>query len=248
MFDADPKTRVFSSSDLDQRLLAFVLEQEPFAVPLVQRALAEAHEAPTTPEGLRALGDTVATALRATQLGTPDLPEPTPFMAPSTRYAQQVTTLADAVRGFFEREALSASFTAEERRWMLEGIVLTRAVDNAMKQLFLSGEMKYGPLGFQGKGFRSLGQEAIYAGALRLQRGAAYAPFGGDWKGDVVAPLIRDLGMTLAFTDDVEMAPDGDAELEATADNTLRAPLGWVVPALVEAPAAARDFERQEVS
>ena len=29
-------------------------------------------------------------------------------------------------------------------------------------------------MAFQGKGFRSLGQEAIYAAAIRLKRGAAY--------------------------------------------------------------------------
>ena len=56
-----------------------------------------------------------------------------------------------------------------------------------MKKMFLTGEVEYEGKGVQGKGFRSLGQEAIYAAALRLKRDAClYA--GGRWNGDVVAP------------------------------------------------------------
>ena len=50
---------------------------------------------------------------------------------------------------------------------MLKGMIVTRA-DNRMKQLFLSGEML--TTGKVFKGFRSLGQEVIYGGALRLQQ------------------------------------------------------------------------------
>ena len=49
---------------------------------------------------------------------------------------------------------------------------LTRAVDNRLKQFFTGGEVRWGMKAFQGKGFRSLGQEAIYAGGIRLRRGA----------------------------------------------------------------------------
>ena len=38
---------------------------------------------------------------------------------------------------------------------------LTRAVDNRLKQFFAGGEVRWGMKAFQGKGFRSLGQEAI---------------------------------------------------------------------------------------
>ena len=44
-------------------------------------------------------------------------------------------------------------------------MVLTRATDNRLKTFFTSGEVRYGDTTFQGKGFRSLGQEAIYAAA-----------------------------------------------------------------------------------
>jgi 2-oxoisovalerate dehydrogenase E1 component len=83
-------------------------------------------------------------------------------------------------------------------------MVLTRAVDNRLKQFFMGGEVRWGDKAFQGKGFRSLGQEAIYAGGIRLRRGAKYQNADGTWNGDVLAPVIRDLGITLAMRHDDE--------------------------------------------
>jgi 2-oxoisovalerate dehydrogenase E1 component len=80
-------------------------------------------------------------------------------------------------------------------------MALTRATDNRLKAFFTGGEVRYGDAAFQGKGFRSLGQEAIYAAAIRLRRGDAYRR-DGEWRGDVVAPLIRDLGAALAMKPD----------------------------------------------
>ena len=68
--------------------------------------------------------------------------------------------LVAACDGFLIREAIAASLTADERREILRGMILTRAVDNRLKQFFLSGEIKFDDVPFQGKGFRSLGQEA----------------------------------------------------------------------------------------
>ena len=89
--------------------------------------------------------------------------------------------------------------TPEERREILRGMILTRATDNRLKTLFTSGDVRYGGVPFQGKGFRSLGQEAIYAAGIRLRRGAAYRTPDGRWTGDVVGPAIRDLGVALAM-------------------------------------------------
>jgi TPP-dependent pyruvate/acetoin dehydrogenase alpha subunit len=82
-------------------------------------------------------------------------------------------------------------------------MILTRAVDNRLKQFFTSGEIRWGDMAFQGKGFRSLGQEAIYAAGIRLRRGPDYRKH-GVWTGDVVAPVIRDLGVALAMRHDAE--------------------------------------------
>ena len=78
-------------------------------------------------------------------------------------------------------------------------MLLTRATDNRLKTFFTGGEIRYGATAFQGKGFRSLGQEAIYAAAIRLRRGRKYRSADGRWTGDVIGPVIRDLGVTLAM-------------------------------------------------
>jgi len=99
----------------------------------------------------------------------------------------------------FEPMKDADALTAEERREILRGMILTRAVDNRLKQFFVSSEIRYKDVPFQGKGFRSLGQEAIYAAAVRLRRGPSYKGGDGRWQGDVIAPLIRDLGAALAM-------------------------------------------------
>src|SRR6185503_19710542 len=79
-------------------------------------------------------------------------------------------------------------------------MMLSRACDNALKKLFLSQEIKYEGRGFQGKGFRSLGQEAIYGAAYFLHHGSKYVNISG-YHGDVAAPLIRDLGVFLCMSE-----------------------------------------------
>lgn len=196
-------------------LLDAVVEQFPYATGRVADTFTKAAKKKNvdsrTPDGCRRLGEAVLRALAPPDLGldVEDL-QPTPDVGGETRLAQEEEALTRHIEGVFEREALRRSLTNADKRWMLERIVLTRAVDNRMKQMFLSSELSYGGRGFQGKGFRSLGQEAISAGALWLRRGDAFATEDG-WKGDVVAPLIRDLGMTLAFTDDVTCALNAQA-------------------------------------
>jgi 2-oxoisovalerate dehydrogenase E1 component len=131
--------------------------------------------------------------------------ETTPGVTSEHRAEQAATEVIDAVDGFLARSAILLDLKYEERIEMLRGMILTRAVDNRLKQFFSGGEVRYGAASFQGKGFRSLGQEAIYAAPLRFRRGAEWRSAEGEWRGDVVAPLIRDLGAALA------MRPDGAA-------------------------------------
>jgi 2-oxoisovalerate dehydrogenase E1 component len=107
--------------------------------------------------------------------------------------------LVAACDGYLIREAVAASLTADERREILRGMILTRTVDNRLKQFFTSGEIKHREVPFQGKGFRSLGQEAIYAAGIRLKRGARWRDSSRGWQGDVVGPIIRDLGVAIAM-------------------------------------------------
>jgi 2-oxoisovalerate dehydrogenase E1 component len=106
------------------------------------------------------------------------------------------------LRAGFARARLRASLTAAEKREALLGMLRTRHLDARLKRLFGGSEVRL-PDGtpFQGKGFRSMGQEAIYAAGLRLRRGEAWRRGEGPrgWQGDLVTPMIRDLGLALAM-------------------------------------------------
>jgi 2-oxoisovalerate dehydrogenase E1 component len=146
--------------------------------PLFRRELARLLEAHPLPDGL---------------------PDTTPRTTARTRLTEAHAELLDACDGFLCRMAIELSLTPDERREILRGMILTRAIDNQLKAFFTGGEVRYGSITFQGKGFRSLGQEAIYAAVIRLRRGAAFRTADGGWRGDVIAPLIRDLGAVLGM-------------------------------------------------
>jgi len=195
---------VRGATGLERRLRAFVAERFPFAAPLVSEALAEVAAGlrdPADPAAAAGLRAAVGRALERAFAALPavDPAETTPGVPAMRRLEQARLELIDEVEGFLAREAIAAALTADERRAMLRGMVLTRAVDNQLKALFLGGQVRYGRAAFQGKGFRSLGQEAIYAAPLRLRRGPGYRGAAGEWRGDVVAPLIRDLGAALCM-------------------------------------------------
>jgi 2-oxoisovalerate dehydrogenase E1 component len=180
------------------RFAAFVAERHPFALrPAVAalEPLAKAQGIDSIREPLRkALEGSLAAAL-APEVEVRDAPETTPRVAVSERLQQAVDEVIEDCDGFLRREAIAASLTADEKREMLRGMILTRAVDNRLKQFFTGGEVRYGSASFQGKGFRSLGQEAIYAAPLRLRRHPG---------GDVISPMIRDLGAVLSMSNTPE--------------------------------------------
>ena len=185
-------------------------EQDPHALPLALEAWAEA--AVRTPDerdhvAVDALRAPLRESLRKRLVrpaAPPGLAETTPGVEAGQRLARAAAELLEVCDGFLRREAIAASITPAERREMLRGMVLTRAVDNRLKAFFTGSEVQYNGVGFQGKGFRSLGQEAIYAAPLRLRRGFAHRTPDGSWRGDVIAPLIRDLGAVLAMRPDAE--------------------------------------------
>jgi len=196
-------------SGLASRFGAFVAERHPFALTFALDAFEAA--------GLGAIKSRDAAKLDAArtpfrralakalydQIAAPEgIAETTPGTTANKRLEQARAEVVDACDGFLRRAAIEASLTKTERKEILKGMCLTRSVDNRLKQFFMGGEVRWGDMAFQGKGFRSLGQEAIYAGAIRLHRGAAYRNADGTWRGDVLAPVIRDLGMTLAMRHD----------------------------------------------
>jgi 2-oxoisovalerate dehydrogenase E1 component len=188
---------------LASRFGAFVAERHPFA-------LADALDAFERATGGRELPDEAAIEAarpvlrrelkkRLEARALPDgLPDTTPRTTAAVRLQQAHTELLDAVDGFLRRAAIAASLTRDERIEILRGMLLTRATDNRLKTFFLGGEVRFGATALQGKGFRSLGQEAIYGAAMRLRRGQTYRS-DSRWTGDVIGPMIRDLGATLAM-------------------------------------------------
>jgi len=194
------------SPSLRDRFVAFVAEQSPFALAAATAAFDRV--IPKTPpareSAVEALRAPLAAALRSSVAfpAAPKAIEATPGVAVPQRLALGLEALVALCDGFLRREAIAAGLTATERREILRGMVLTRAVDNRLKAFFTNSEVRYGATPFQGKGFRSLGQEAIYACAIRLRRGAEFRGADGAWTGDVVGPIIRDLGAALAMRPD----------------------------------------------
>lgn len=184
------------------RFGAFVAEQLPFALTQALAAFDAASKHRDIAD-LRAAFRTEFSRLLARIDAPAGLAETTPGIGADRRLDQARAAALEACDAFLRREAIRASLTNEERLEILRGMVLTRAVDNRLKQFFTSGDVRWGDMAFQGKGFRSLGQEAIYAAGIRLRRGPEYRK-NGAWTGDVVAPVIRDLGVALAMRHDEE--------------------------------------------
>jgi 2-oxoisovalerate dehydrogenase E1 component len=195
-----------SERTLAARFAAFVAERFPFALAPARAAFDAAGGPGAADQGAidavrERFGDELRRRLRP--LGPDGVDETTPGVTADRRFGAAVEELVEACDGFLRRAAIRASLTVDERREILTGMMLTRATDNRLKLFFTGGEVRYGDAAFQGKGFRSLGQEAIYAAGIRLRRGEGFRE-NGEWTGDVVAPLIRDLGAALA------MKPDGE--------------------------------------
>ena len=196
------------------RFAAFVAERHPLALrpavtaldmatggqPIDERDAAsiDALRDPLRRILVQTLTDFLSPDVSAAQKLHGSVPETTPGVTVSERLHLAVDEVVDSCDGFLRREAIAVSLTPDEKREILRGMILTRATDNRLKQFFTGGEVRYGTASFQGKGFRSLGQEAIYAAATRLRRGDDFASDDG-WRGDVVSPMIRDLGVVLAM-------------------------------------------------
>ena len=202
-----------TDASLLERFSAFVAERFPFCLGVAQEALAAALGAVrggTDPgrdvAAITALRPVLTRELEARlgRVDLHDLPEATPGVSVGERLAQAAAEMVTECDGFLTRAAVAASLSTDERREMLFGMVLTRAVDNRLKAFFTGSEVRWQGRPFQGKGFRSLGQEAIYAAPLRLRRGEAWRGADGSWRGDVVAPVIRDAGAALAMRPQAE--------------------------------------------
>ncbi|HVB38896.1 MAG TPA: thiamine pyrophosphate-dependent enzyme, partial [Vicinamibacterales bacterium] len=199
-----------SLTGLAGRFGAFVAERYPFvvteAVEAFDAAVGRAHHKGSDAAAIDALRPALGKEL-ASRLSTAvpaGLAETTPGVTAKARLAAARDEFVEACDGFLRRASIAASLTPDERREILRGMILTRATDSQLKAFFSGGEVRYEGISFQGKGFRSLGQEAIYAGGIRLRRGPKYRGADGTWQGDVIAPVIRDIGIALAMRPEPE--------------------------------------------
>ena len=198
------KRQASVAAGLLARFTAFAIELWPGAFETLravfERVSAGLARGAETAAAIDALRAPLAEALRRAlpDRAPRETPETTPGTSAADRLARSTEAIVEACDGFLAREAIALSLRDEERLEIFRGMILTRAVDNRLKAFFTGGEVRWGNTAFQGKGFRSLGQEAIYAAGIRLRRGSCYAG-DGPWRGDVVAPLIRDAGLALAM-------------------------------------------------
>ena len=102
------------------------------------------------------------------------------------------------VRLCLRRIAHAAAVTVDQRfewqRWMTQ----TRALDEHLKDIFMTGIETPDGGRFGGKGFRSTWQEGIVACATALNLAKDQAS-GLQHTGDIVAPMIRDIGLAMAM-------------------------------------------------
>jgi 2-oxoisovalerate dehydrogenase E1 component len=112
--------------------------------------------------------------------------------------ARRTARLAVDLRLTLRRIAHTQSVSLEQRLEWQRMMTRTRLLDEHLKELSTVGVPTPDGGTFGGKGFRSTWQEAVVACASALKR-AVDKTVGHRHEGDVVAPMIRDVGLALAM-------------------------------------------------
>ena len=121
------------------------------------------------------------------------------------------------LRLVFRRLAHYMSVTMEQRFEWQTMMTRTRTLDSELKSIYSEGVETPDGSHFGGKGFRSTWQEGVVAVATALKRDPESprdARSGAGYDGDLVAPMIRDIGLCLAM---------GDTPLDVMAANLGKA-------------------------
>ena len=108
------------------------------------------------------------------------------------------------MRLMMRRLAHYMAVTVEHRMEWQRLMTRTRCLDAALKEIFTDGVETPDGGKFGGKGFRSTWQEGVVAVATALKRqpdAPKDARPGQGYDGDLVAPMIRDVGLSLAMGD-----------------------------------------------
>ncbi len=110
------------------------------------------------------------------------------------RFARFLIDISLCMRRIAHYSSVSLEMRTEWQRWMIR----TRLVDDQLKELFTYGLPTPDGGVFGGKGFRSTWQEGVVACASAMDR-AVDLPKEESHLADIVAPMIRDVGLALAM-------------------------------------------------
>ena len=188
-----PRTHdITKLSGLASRFAAYVAERYPFALHHALDAFESAgigaikgRDAVKLDAARTPLRRALAKSLYEHVAAPEGIAETTPGVSATKRLEQARAELVEACDGFLRRAAIEASLTKDERREILKGMCLTRSVDNRLKQFFMGGEVRWGEMSFQARGFDRSARKPLCR-RDSLERGAAYA---ARWRveGDVMA-------------------------------------------------------------
>lgn len=206
------KVAAIELTDLRNEILRTLLQRWPFAAQTVL-AVFDKLTAEKAALSRKAVVGLQTSLLQHTEkalaaiLGDSKYSEVYPTLPKATNDELVLSEIQQDLKAACQRVLLRASLTKNEKTEILRGMLTTRYLDARLKKFFMSTEVKT-PAGavFQGKGFRSMGQEAIYAAGIRLRRmgppcaaSQDGARGSAEYTGDYVVPMIRDLGLALAM-------------------------------------------------
>ena len=146
---------------------------------------------------LAALKETLNDRLMAPSLGQVHTGEVMPMRTGELHLERRTARLLIDAALCLRRIAHYASITLEQRLEWQRMMTRTRVVDEHLKELFSEGLETPDGGRFTGKGFRSTWQEGVVACASALRRAVDLS--GDVESADVVAPMIRDVGLALAM-------------------------------------------------
>ena len=146
---------------------------------------------------ITALKETLHDRLMTSSLSTVYSDEVMPMRTGELHIERRTARLLIDITLCLRRIAHYSSITLDQRLEWQRMMTRTRVVDEHLKELFSEGLKTPDGGSFTGKGFRSTWQEGIVACASALRRAV---DFSDDVESaDVVAPMIRDVGLAIAM-------------------------------------------------
>ena len=197
-----------------REILLFVAQQHDGRIPLVSDiwdhvigSEIKQFEAPSWSKFCQRFIDSLETALVAqieAKMGGEKDSEVIPRRNLETFLDRRNTHFLIDMKLMLRRLAHYMSITIEQRLEWQRNMSRTRYMDEALKEIFTDGISTPDGSKFGGKGFRSTWQEAVVAAATPLKRNqhaSIDSKPGEGYEGDLVAPMIRDVGLSLAMGD-----------------------------------------------